>query len=98
MGFERQISSGVVLTGGGCMLPGVPEIAEQILDLPARRGVPQGVGGLSEEISSPEYATALGLVQMGYKAKYGSVRSYLKTNSTLRRRATKLREWIANIF
>ena len=98
MGFERQISSGVVLTGGGCMLPGVPEIAEQILDLPARRGIPQGVGGLSEEISSPEYATALGLVQMGYKAKYGSVRSYLKTNSTLRRRATKLREWIANIF
>jgi cell division protein FtsA len=98
MGFDRQISSGVVLTGGGCMLPGVPEIAEQILDLPARRGMPQGIGGLSEEIASPEYATAVGLVRMGYRAKYGSVRSYLKSTSTLRRRATKLREWIANIF
>ena len=98
MGFERQVSSGVVLTGGGCLLPGVPELAEQILDLPARRGLPKGVGGLSEEIASPEYATALGLVLIGYKTKYGSVRSYLKTNSAFRRKASKLREWIANIF
>lgn len=98
MGFDRQISSGVVLTGGGCLLAGVPEIAEQILDLPARRGVPLGLGGLSEEIASPEYATALGLVITGYKARYGSVRSYLKNNGALRRKASKLREWIANIF
>ncbi|MEW6730661.1 MAG: cell division protein FtsA [Acidobacteriota bacterium] len=98
LGFDRQISSGVVITGGGSLLPGIPEIAEQILDLPARRGTPHGVGGLSEEIASPEYATALGLMLIGYKAKYGSVRSYLKTNGALRRKASKLREWIANIF
>ncbi len=81
VGYERQISSGVVLTGGGCLLPGIPEIAEQILDLPARRGNPQGVGGLSEEISSPEYATALGLVLSGYKSKFNSSNSYLRNTN-----------------
>lgn len=98
VGFERQISSGVVLTGGGCLMSGIPEIAEQILDLPARRGLPKGVGGLSEEIASAEYATALGLVMMGYRAKFGGVRSYLKNNGLLRRKASRLREWIANMF
>jgi cell division protein FtsA len=98
VGYDRQISSGVVLTGGGALLTGVPEIAEQILDLPARRGMPRGVGGLSDEIGSPEYATALGLVLTGYKAKFGGARSYLKNNGALRRKASKLREWIASIF
>lgn len=98
VGYERQISSGIVLTGGGCLLPGIPEIAEQILDLPARRGVPQGVGGLSEEIASPEYVTALGLVLSGYKSKFTSGRGYLKNTSQLKRKAHKIREWIANMF
>jgi len=98
VGYERQISSGVVLTGGGCLLPGIPEIAEQILDLPARRGNPQGVGGLSEEISSPEYATALGLILSGYKSKYSNTRSYLRNTSPLKRKASKIRDWITNMF
>lgn len=98
VGYERQISSGVVLTGGGSLLPGIPEIAEQILDLPARRGIPQGVGGLSEEIASPEYATALGLVLSGYKSKLGGSRGYMKNTSQLKRKAHKIKEWIANMF
>lgn len=97
LGFETQLSSGVVLTGGGCLLPGVPELAEQILDLPARRGLPREVGGLTEEIASPEYATALGLVQAGYKAKFGSARSYLRSNGSIRRKASKIKEWLSNI-
>lgn len=99
MGFDGQISSGIVLTGGGCLLSGVPEIAEQILDLPARRGgAPKAIGGLSDEIASPEYATALGLVIMGYRMRFGGVRSYLRNDSGLRGRASRLKEWIASIF
>lgn len=100
MGFDGQISSGIVLTGGGCLLSGVPEIAEQILDLPARRGgAPKAIGGLSDEIASPEYATALGLVITGYKMRFGGVRSYLRNDySGLRGRASRLKEWIASIF
>ena len=61
-GFEKSLHSGIVLTGGGAMLEGMAEIAEQIFDLPVRRGYPQGVGGLTDHINGPAYATAVGLV------------------------------------
>jgi cell division protein FtsA len=38
------------------------EIAEQIFDLPIRRGMPAGVGGLADHVNNPEFATAVGLV------------------------------------
>ena len=41
-GYEKSLNSGIVLTGGGAMLEGMAEIAEQIFDLPIRRGVPAG--------------------------------------------------------
>jgi len=43
--YENAISSGVVITGGSAELPGVPELAEQIFNTPARVGYPQGIGG-----------------------------------------------------
>ncbi|HLG14155.1 MAG TPA: cell division protein FtsA [Blastocatellia bacterium] len=65
-GFERQILSSVVLTGGGSMMDGVVEMAEQILDLPARHGMPDFVGGLTGEIDSPAYATVVGVLLYGF--------------------------------
>jgi cell division protein FtsA len=62
-GYEKSLNSGIVLTGGGAILEGMPEIAEQIFDLPIRRGVPSGVGGLADHVGSPGFATAVGLVQ-----------------------------------
>ena len=41
-GYEKSLNSGIVLTGGGAILEGMPEIAEQIFDLPIRRGCPAG--------------------------------------------------------
>ena len=61
-GYEKMLHSGIVLTGGGAMLEGVAEIAEQIFDLPIRRGYPVGVGGLTDHVNSPAFATAVGLV------------------------------------
>ena len=52
-GFEKSLNSGIVLTGGGAMLEGMAEIAEQIFDLPIRRGTPAGVGGLADHVNSP---------------------------------------------
>jgi cell division protein FtsA len=43
----------------------MPELAEQILGLPVRRGAPMGVGGLMDVVKSPAYATAVGLVKYG---------------------------------
>ena len=61
-GYERSLHSGIVLTGGGGILDGMAEIADQIFDLPIRRGCPVGVGGLTDHVNSPAFATAVGLV------------------------------------
>ena len=52
-GYEKSLNSGLVLTGGGALLDGMSEIAEQIFDLPIRRGSPVGVGGLADHVSNP---------------------------------------------
>ena len=64
-GQEDLLASGVVLTGGSTLLQGMPELAEEVLGLPVRRGLPRGVGGLVDVIKSPQYATAVGLLQYG---------------------------------
>ena len=67
-GYERQAGAGVVLTGGGAMLKGLPELAEDILDLPVRIGISSGLTGKSEHVSGlqgPEFATVVGLVLFG---------------------------------
>ena len=66
-GYEKSLNSGIVLTGGGAILEGMPEIAEQIFDLPIRRGAPTGIGGLADHVGSPAYATAVGLVLYGQR-------------------------------
>ena len=64
-GFADLLAAGVVITGGSTMLDGMPEIAEQVLELPVRRGMPTDVGGLSDVVKSPAYATGVGLVKYG---------------------------------
>ena len=61
-GCERSLNSGIVLTGGGAILEGMPEIAEQIFDLPIRLGCPLDVGGLADHVNSATFATPVGLV------------------------------------
>ena len=70
-GYEKSLNSGIVLTGGGAILDGMPEIAEQIFDLPIRRGCPTSVGGLADHVNSPTFATGVGLVLYGYRNSMG---------------------------
>jgi len=66
-GYEKSLNSGIVLTGGGAILEGMPEIAEQIFDLPIRRGSPAGIGGLADHVSSPTFATPVGLALYAHR-------------------------------
>jgi cell division protein FtsA len=66
MGYEKSLNSGIVLTGGTALLEGMEEVAEEIFDLPVRRGDPTGVGGLVDRVATPDYATAVGLILYGY--------------------------------
>jgi cell division protein FtsA len=68
-GQQDLLASGVVLTGGSTALHAMPELAEEVLGLPVRRGIPRGVGGLIDVIKSPQHATAVGLLHYG--ARHG---------------------------
>lgn len=64
-GLGNRIPSGVVVTGGGAETVGIVESAKRMLSLPARIGIPKGVGGLIDDIISPAFATPIGLVLYG---------------------------------
>jgi cell division protein FtsA len=66
-GYEGSLASGIVMTGGSTLLPGTIEMAEQVFGMPVRLGVPTHVGGLIDVVSSPIYATGVGLVLYGIK-------------------------------
>lgn len=63
--YLKHLGGGVVLTGGGSLLPGTIELAKDVFGLPARLGYPKPLGGLVAEYNSPVYATAVGLVLYG---------------------------------
>lgn len=96
-GYEEVIASGVVITGGSAILPGMPELAEQVFNLPVRRGNPLDIGGLTDVVNSPIYATGVGLV------KYGS--HNLQTQNfkigeanVFERVSRRMKEWFGEFF
>ncbi|HEX2191173.1 MAG TPA: cell division protein FtsA [Longimicrobiaceae bacterium] len=65
-GLADRLGAGVVLTGGGASLQGVLELAERTFAAPVRTGVPgEELGGLSDSVRRPKFATATGLVLYG---------------------------------
>ena len=66
MGYDKSLNSGIVLTGGTALLEGLEEVAEEIFDLPVRRGDPGGVGGLIDRVSTPDFSTSVGLILYGF--------------------------------
>ncbi len=96
-GYEDLIASGIVLTGGTSILAGMPELAEQIFNLPVRRGSPRDIGGLIDVVNSPVYATGVGLV------KYGSRNIEVKNFSrgqkdTFGSITKRMKEWFGEFF
>ena len=61
-GLVSEIPAGIVLTGGGSHLRGLVELSEHIFNLPVRVAAPCGLAEMSEQVSQPEYSTAVGLV------------------------------------
>lgn len=97
VGCEDKISSGVVLTGGACALPGSLELAEQVFDYPITRASPRGVGGLVDVVKSPMYATATGLVLYGNQ-KHQEVKARLHEEGVYVRVKEKIRNIFQDIF
>lgn len=96
-GYRELMAPGVVLTGGTSLLNGIGGLGEQILDLPIRVGYPNTVGGLSEIVKSPLYATAVGLILYGRKhASQGTQKQGYKNIFTRITQSTK--NWLAEVI
>jgi len=67
--YKGLATAGLVITGGTALLENLYEMAEQIFDLPVRIGVPQGIGGVSDIVNTPQCSTGVGLVVYGMNNK-----------------------------
>jgi len=68
-GLESLIPAGIVLTGGGARLRGLPELAEKIFNLPVRVASPRGLAEMSDEVEQPEYSAAVGMILYAARAR-----------------------------
>ncbi len=68
-GFSDVLGAGVVITGGTARFNGLDRFAEEVFNLPVKIGIPRKLGGLTDIILDPVYATGVGLVLYGYEKK-----------------------------
>ncbi len=96
-GMEEMIASGIVITGGSAMMKGMAQLGEEIFHMPVRIGLPRHVGGLSDVVSNPRYATGVGLVLMGKNQLERHISGQMETNS-LSRVMEKMKSWFQGNF
>ncbi len=98
-GYEELVSSGVVLTGGSAMMPGMVELGEDIFFKQTRIGVPHYTDSLAEVVRSPRYATSMGLL-LGARAQRHTLSRSAPTGSLNRLGHLWLRakEWFVKSF
>src|SRR5512136_3408530 len=97
-GMEELLASGVVITGGSTLLHGMVEMAEEVLGMPVRRGVPRGIGGLVDVVKGPQFATAVGLVMYGATQAETSPYFRIREENVYRKVKTRMKEWLGQVF
>lgn len=96
-GYEDLLAAGIVLTGGTAILEGITELGEHVFDMPIRRGYPIGIGGLTDVVNSPLYATGVGLVVYGSKNR--SERVFKKSEGNIFGKvARRVKKWFVEFF
>ena len=97
-GYDSAIASGVVLTGGTAIMEGTVELGEQIFNLPVRRGLPAGIGGLVDIVKNPMYSTGVGLVLYGMK--HGTLPPFngRGDKQVFNRLLEKMKGWVKEFF
>ena len=62
-GYDGLLPAGMVLTGGKSALPGIKQIASEVLGMPVRTAQPENLTGLVDKLGSPAYSTSVGLLR-----------------------------------
>ncbi len=96
-GYEELLSSGVVLTGGTSLLPGMVELAEDIFLKPVRIGMPDYAGGLADVVRSPRYSTAVGLLEEARLQRMRG-RKVAEQSGSFKETLRRMKEWFLGNF
>jgi cell division protein FtsA len=96
-GYEDVLSSGIVLTGGTALIPGIVDLAEDIFLKPVRRGLPTYTGTLADMIIRTEATTAMGLMEATRTANLRSRRRVDRSNP-MSGAFTRIKNWIVGTF
>ncbi len=105
-GYSSSLSAGVVFTGGGSLIKGICPLANEVLGMDAKIGVPRGLsGGLVNEVNNPIYATAVGLVLHALRMKTGTNNNALVPSSSqgssvekiMTRLADRMKSWFGEL-
>jgi len=96
-GFEEMLSSGIVLTGGSCIMPGMVELGEDIFLKPVRRGVPKYSSALSDMVAQPRAATVMGLLE---EARLARLRGFkvAQKNGSMKTAFGQVKDWFIGNF
>ncbi|NYT24892.1 cell division protein FtsA [Alcaligenaceae bacterium] len=94
-GYEDLLASGVVLTGGTSLLPGIVELAEDAFLKPVRVGIPAYEGSLADVMHNPRFSTVMGLLQEArlQRARGRKVAQQKGSFATL---LARMKEWFMN--
>jgi cell division protein FtsA len=97
-GYHGLLPAGIVLTGGAGQLRRYDEMMRDMLGLPVRIGVPGGLGGLSDTLDSPAYATAVGLLRWGARHGVRPTEAVAPTRGNGSSLLERLRGWLQELL
>ncbi len=96
-GLDELVPAGVVITGGSVIMNGSVELAERVLEMPVRMGIPTEVGGLSDIIANPIYSTGVGLVLYGSEYK-GDKKMRIRDENVFKKILDSMNNWFQEFF
>lgn len=96
-GYEELLSSGVVITGGSAMLPGMVELGEDVFLKQVRVGMPGYRGNLSDVISNPRFSTAMGLLEEA-RTQWIRGRKDVHSSGSFKDTLARMKQWFVGNF
>jgi cell division protein FtsA len=96
--FSDMLASGIVLTGGGSLMEGVIDLAEQIFDMPVKKGTPKNIAGLVDIASNPIYSAGVGLIFYGMNQSKTKKGKKTTPGSWFGRKFKGIKNWFEEYF
>jgi cell division protein FtsA len=96
-GYEEVLSSGIVLTGGASVMPGMIELGEDIFLKPVRRGIPKYSGNLSDMVAQARASTVMGLLEEASLARLRGMKVG-HNNGSIKNTLGRAKDWLIGNF